>query len=86
MPVELGQSSIPAQALLEVENPSEDEDNGDEADGSGGAQRDGKLPEMLHGLRVEGATRKTRLKQLFSHHYFKGDGPQSRDQESRQCF
>lgn len=52
MPVEFGQTSIPGQALLEVEDPSEDEDDGDEADGPGGAHRDDELREMLHGPRA----------------------------------
>lgn len=56
MPVELGQSAVPGEAFPEVKNPCQHEDDRDDADGDGGAQRGQEPPEVLHGHPGGGST------------------------------
>lgn len=48
MPVELSQTTVPAQTLLEVKNPSQHEDDGDEARSSGSTQSQHQVLQVLH--------------------------------------
>lgn len=48
MPVELSQTTIPAQTLLKVKNPSQHEDDGDEARSSGSRQSQQEVFQVLH--------------------------------------